>query len=147
MKKKIILCAMLTLLFTGLSFAQSKVLPKSIISTSSAVKKFHDVKELKEMNKGQLIELYIERVNSLNKILPYVALATRPGVTLADLGIPDLEKNNKNLEIQGTNTTDFLNKTVEFERSMLPYCDTGSIVRSIIFFENTIKSLREFNEL
>ena len=43
--------------------AQAKNAPKSIISTTALIRKYHDQKELSGMPQGELLELYIERIN------------------------------------------------------------------------------------
>jgi hypothetical protein len=147
MKGKIIFFSVFFLLATGIVSAQDKNAPKSIISTSALIKKYHDQKELQEMKKGELLELYIERIKVLVKTLPYIALATKPGVTLTDLGIPNDADNRKILATQEQSTTDFLDVTVAFQRRMVPYSDTNNLIAAILFYENTLKSLHEFNDM
>lgn len=127
--------------------AQDKNTTKSIISTSATIKKYHNLKELQDMKKGELLDLYTERITVLVKTLPYIALATKPGVTLNDLGIPDNNDNKKSLIEQEKSTTDFLSVTVEFQRRMMPYSDTKNLIAAILFYENTLKALHEFNEI
>jgi hypothetical protein len=148
MKRKItLLLCVLFFLTTGAISAQAKNAPRSIISTTALIRKYHDQKELSGMQKGELLELYIERIKVLVKTLPYIALVTKPGVTMADLGIPDDGVHKKILENQALGTTTFLDTTVEFQRKMMPYSDKGNLVAAILFYENTLKSLHEFNEL
>jgi hypothetical protein len=147
MKGKIIFFSVFFLLATGIVSAQDKNAPKSIISTSALIKKYHDRKELQEMKKGELLELYIERIKVLVKTLPYIALATKPGVTMSDLGIPNDTDNRKILAAQEVSTTDFLEVTVAFQRRMVPYSDTNNLIAAILFYENTLKSLHEFNDM
>lgn len=125
--------------------AQSKK-PKSIISTMAALRKFHEKSELDVMNKGALLELYIERIKVLVNTLPYIALTNKPGVTMQDVGIPDNAENNKILDQQQQNTLTFLNSTVEFQRSVTPYADKGNLVTSILFYESMLKELNQLNE-
>lgn len=147
MKGKIIFFSVFFLLATGIVSAQDKNAPKSIISTSALIKKYHDQKELQGMKKGELLELYIERIKVLVKTLPYIALATKPGVTMTDLGIPNDADNRKMLAEQAESTTNFLDVTVAFQRRMVPYSDTDNLVAAILFYENTLKSLHEFNDM
>ena len=147
MKGKIIFFSVFFLIATGIVSAQDKNAPKSIISTSALIKKYHDQKELQEMKKGELLELYIERIKVLVKTLPYIALATKPGVTMSDLGIPNDADNRKILATQEQSTTDFLDVTVAFQRRMVPYSDTNNLIAAILFYENTLKSLHEFNDM
>ena len=59
MKGKIILFSALFILTTGAISAQAKNAPRSIISTTALIRKYHDKKELSGMQKGELLELYI----------------------------------------------------------------------------------------
>lgn len=147
MKRKITLLCVLFFLTTAAVSAQAKNAPRSIISTTALIRKYHDQKELSGMQKGELLELYIERIKVLVKTLPYIALVTKPGVTMADLGIPDDNENKKILEGQAAGTTTFLDTTVEFQRKMMPYSDKGNLIAAILFYETTLKSLHEFNEM
>lgn len=127
--------------------AQDKNAPKSIISTTALIKKYYDQKELQVMKKGELLELYIERIKVLVKTLPYIALATKPGVTMTDLGIPNDANNRNILGDQAESTANFLDMTVAFQRKMVPYSDKNDLIAAILFYENTLKSLHEFNEM
>ncbi|KQB36911.1 hypothetical protein B6A10_08405 [Flavobacterium sp. L1I52] len=147
MKSKIIFLSFLFLTTINLASAQDKKASKSIISTSATIKKYHNLKELQEMKKGELLDLYTERITVLVKTLPYIALATKPGVTLTDLGIPDNNENKKSLTEQEESTADFLNVTTEFQKRMMPYSDTKNLIAAILFYENTLKALHEFNEI
>lgn len=146
MKGKIIFLTIFLILSTEMVSSQAKNAPQSIISTSALIKKYHDQKELKGMQKGELLELYIERIKVLVKTLPYIALATKPGVTMADLGIPMDNENKKIQDAQVASTNSFLDVTVEFQRKMMPYSDKDNLVAAILFYENTLKTLHLFNE-
>ena len=147
MKGKIILFSAFFIMTTAAVSAQAKNAPRSIISTTAIIRKYHDQKELSGMQKGELLELYIERIKVLVKTLPYIALVTKPGVTMADLGIPDDGDHKKILDGQAVGTTNFLDTTVEFQRKMMPYSDKGNLIAAILFYEGTLKSLHEFNDL
>jgi hypothetical protein len=145
MKKKFtLLCAFV--LIVSFSATAQKTAPKSIISTSAAIRKFYDVKELKALQKGELIELYIERVKVLTNTLPYIALASKPGVTMVDIGIPDSPENSKALDAQKEATTIFVEKTVTFQRTYLPFCDKNILINSILYFETYMKALKDFDQ-
>src|SRR3970282_37032 len=147
MKGKVIFFSVFFLMVSSVVSAQDKNAPKSIISMNALIRKYHDQKELEGMKKGELLELYIERIKVLVKTLPYIALATKPGVTMTDLGIPNDADNRKILAEQDEITTNFLDVTVAFQRRMVPYSDTGNLVAAILFYENTLKSLHEFNDM
>jgi hypothetical protein len=144
--KKIIFLGLLMLFAVGNMNAQAKGKPKSIISTGASMRKFHEKSELETMNKGQLLELYIERIKVLVNTLPYIALTNKPGVTMQDVGIPENSENNKVLDAQQQNTLTFLNATVEFQRLMTPYADKGNLVSSILYYESMLKELNNLNE-
>jgi hypothetical protein len=147
MKGRIIIFSTFLLLSSNSILAQNKNMPQSIISTTASIRGYHSQNELQNMQKGELLELYIERIKVLVKTLPYIALATRPGVTIADLGIPDDSKNRKIMDVQKESTSSFLENTVEFQRSMMPYSDKNILVASILFYESTLKSLHELENL
>ena len=133
-------------LLTSLGFCQKRNEPKSIISDEVKIKKYHNKSELDQMQKGELLVLYKERIASLVKILPYIAFATKPGVTMVSLGIPNDSDNRKSLEDQFEATEDFLAMTNEFQNRILPYSDTKNLLAAILFYEEIMKSLHEFSE-
>lgn len=147
MKARVIFISILFLLATGFSFAQNKNAPKSIISTTATIKKYHDQKELVGMQKGELLVLCVERMSVLAKTLPYVALATKPGVTMSDLGIPNNSDYRKILETQEEATTSYLETTADFQKKILPYSDKDDLIATILFYENILKSLHEFKDM
>jgi len=142
--KKLILFSFL--LVVGVSFAQDKNAPQSIISNDVAIKKYHNKEELDRMEKGELLGLYIERIESLVKTLPYIAFATKPGKTMSTYGIPNTKENRKSLEDKVEATTEFLDTTVEFQKKMLPYSDKSNLIAAILFYEQTMKLLHEYSE-
>lgn len=147
MKVKIILLSFSLFLVAGLGFAQKKGKgPKSIISEKVTIKKYHNKEELERMQKGQLLALYTERNLVLTSTLPYIAFATKPGVTMSTLGIPDNNDNKKALENQFENTDTYLENTVEFQKEYLPYSDTRNLIAAILFYEDIMKSLHQYNE-
>jgi hypothetical protein len=146
MKIKIILSVILLCSSTAV-FAQPKpVKSKSIINTNANIKKYNERKELEGMNKGELISLYQERIKLLVNILPNIALATKPGISMADIGIPDSAENKKALEDHNQSTTDFLNNTIDFQSKMLPFSDKINLINCILFYESTLKQLNVLND-
>ena len=146
MKIRIILISFSLFLVTGISYAQKNKGPKSIISEKVAIKKYHNKEELEDMQKGQLLGLYIERIESLVKLLPYIAFATKPGVTMATLGIPSDKDNVAALDDQFEATANFLEINTDFQKRILPYSDTNKLVSAILFYEETLKSLHEYSD-
>lgn len=142
--KKLILISFL--LVFGIGFAQKKIQPQSIISANVNIKKYHDKEELNRMQKGELLGLYIERIESLVETLPYIAFATKPGKTMSTFGIPNTKENRKTLEDKVEATNDFLETAIEFQKKMLPYSDKSDLIAAILFYEEIFKSLHEYNE-
>ncbi len=146
MKLKIFLFSISMFLVANISFAQKKNASKNIIRDNVSISKYHDIEELQNMQKGELLDLYIERIDVLVKILPYIAFTTKPGVSMEDLGIPNNSDNRKTLESEFESTDDYLENSTEFQKKMLPYADTTNLISGILFFEETLKSLHEYGQ-
>ena len=99
------------------------------------------------MDKGELLILYIERVESLVKTLPYIAFTTKPWKTLSTFGIPNSKPNTKVLRDKENATIDFIEITSDFHKKMLPYADKRNLIAGILFYEEIMKLLHEYNEL
>ena len=111
-----------------------------------SIKKYHNKEELERMQKGELLALYVERIESLIETLPYIAFATKPGITMSTLGIPNESDNRKISEKKNEATKDFLEANTEFQKSILPYSDTNNLISAILFYEEIMKSLHEYSE-
>ncbi len=146
MKLKVFIISFGLFLVAGVGFAQKKKEAKSIISEKVAIKKYHNKQELDRMQKGELIALYTERNQVLVRTLPYIAFATKPGVTMTTLGIPNDSDNRKALDNQFGTTDDYLEKTTEFHQVYLPYSDTKNLIAAILFYEEIMKSLHQYSE-
>jgi hypothetical protein len=146
MNKKIIFLSLLFVMLGLSSQSQVKNKPKSIIATTSSMKQYYEKPELDKMLKGELINLYVERVKLLVDTIPYIALATKPGTTMTDIGIPDTTENRKALDVQQEASINFLTSTIEFHSKMLPYADKGTIITSILYYQNMLRELHLINE-
>lgn len=146
MKAKVVFLSVF-LATASVGFSQNKVVVQSIISRDAAIRKYHELDELKAKQKGELVALYSERFRVLTKILPNIALAKTPGVTIADLGIPNDAENRKAMETQTEAITVFLAQAEAFQVKMLPYADKNTLISAILFYESTLKSLHEFEGL
>ncbi|WP_194767915.1 hypothetical protein [Tamlana sp. I1] len=146
MKIKLIFLSFSLFLITGIGFAQKSDGPRSIISDKVTIKKYHNVEELERMQKGEVLALYRERNKVLTRILPYIAFATKPGVTMVTLGIPTNSTNVKALDNQLEAADEYVNSTTFFLNEYLPYADTRNLISAILFYEEILKSLHQFNE-
>jgi hypothetical protein len=143
---KISLLTVALLLCTTLSFAQKRSKQPSIISDNVAISKYHDREELESMRKGQLLHLYNTRIEVIIKILPNIAFATKPGVTMQSLGIPDTKENRSALQDNINATTTYFENTVEFQKIVLPYSDKSNLISAILFYEETLKALHTYED-
>lgn len=144
MKTKFTILSIAFLLMTSLGFAQKE--PQSIINGKVSIAKYHDRTELEALPKGNLLTLYNERIEVIVKILPNIAFATKPGITMTSLGIPDTKENRKALEenIKAVNT--YFESTMSFQEKVLPYSDKSNLISAILFYEETLKSLHTYSE-
>lgn len=127
-------------------YAQKKGASQSIISGKVNISKYHSREELDKLPKGQLLDLYIERIEVIVNILPNIAFATKPGVTMASLGIPETKDNRKALKENIEASSTYFDKAVEFQKTILPYSDTKDLVAAILFYEDTLKSLHTYDD-
>lgn len=147
MKNILILATALLLFGSTDAFAQPKaVKARSIISAGSSIRTYNERKALEGMLKGELIELYKERVRILINILPNIALASKPGISLVDIGVPDTNENKKALEDHQLAANTFLTETVQFQTNMLAFSDKVNLINCILFYENVLKQLNVLND-
>lgn len=146
MKLKVFILCFGLFLVSSSSFSQKRKEPKSIIINAIDIKKYHNIDDLERMPKGDLLVLYKERISSLIKILPNIAFATKPGVTMQTLGIPNDGDNRKALDKQHEETENYIETTAEFQDIILPYSDTDKLIAAILFYEETLKALHEYDQ-
>ncbi|WP_460218860.1 hypothetical protein [Psychroserpens sp. MEBiC05023] len=146
MKTKPTLLSVILLLMITIGYAQKKNAQVNIISGKVNISKYHSHDDLNRMTKGELLNLYIERIEVIVNILPNIAFATKPGVTMSSLGIPETKENKKALEANKEASVEYFDSTVEFQKSILPYSDTRDLIAAILFYEETLKSLHTYND-
>lgn len=143
--KSTLFCAIFCLMIS-MGFAQKKEQSQSIISGKVNISKYHSREDLKKMKKGELLDLYIERIEVIVNILPNIAFATKPGVTMESLGIPETKDNKKALEENIDASTSYFDSTMEFQKKILPYSDTTDLIAAILFYESTLKALHTYDD-
>lgn len=131
---------------TSLVQAQKKSKAQSFISGKVSITKYHDREELNRMRKGELLKLYIQRIEVIVNILPNIAFATNANVTMEDIGIPNTKDNMKALENNKEASREYFASTIEFQKKILPYSDTSDLIAAILFYESTLKSLYTYND-
>jgi len=146
MKTKTNLLSLIFFLVLCIGFAQKKKKePKYMIDGKVNITKYHNYEDLSNMPKGKLLELYSERIEVIVNILPNIAFATKPGVTMDNLGIPETKDNVKALEANREASVEYFDSTIEFQKKILPYSDTRDLIAAILFYEETLKSLHNYN--
>ncbi|WP_178988572.1 hypothetical protein [Winogradskyella schleiferi] len=143
--KSTLFCAIFFLMIS-MGFAQKKNETQSIISGKVNISKYHSREDLKKLKKGDLLVLYIERIEVIVNILPNIAFATKPGVTMQSLGIPDTKDNKKALEDNIDASVSYFDSTIEFQKKILPYSDTTDLIAAILFYESTLKALHTYDD-
>ncbi len=149
MKTKSTVLIAIFFLMIGMSFGQTSKEKKSsinIISGKVNIAKYHSYEELDKMSKGKLLDLYTERIKVIVNILPNIAFATKPGITMRDLGIPETKENVKALENNIEASDEYFDSTIAFQKTILPYSDTRDLIAAILFYEETLKSLHTYND-
>ena len=146
MKTKFTIFSALFFLMISVSFAQKKGESQSIISGKVNIAKYHNRETLAKMPKGELLVLYIERIEAIVNILPNIAFATKPGVTMASLGIPETKDNKKALKENIEASDKYFESTIEFQKKILPYSDTTDLIAAILFYESTLKALHTYED-
>lgn len=130
----------------SIGFAQKKDAPVYIIKGKVNISKYHSYEELNTMSKGKLLNLYSERIEVIVNILPNIAFATKPGVTMASLGIPETKDNKKALKANHEASVEYFDSTIKFQSTILPYSDKRDLIAAILFYEETLKSLYTYND-
>lgn len=146
MKTKSTLFSAIFFMMISIGFAQKKKAPISMISGKVNISKYHTHDELGSKSKGELLALYTERIEVIVNILPNIAFATKPGVTMSSLGIPETKENVKALKDNKDASVEYFDSTVQFQTSILPYSDTRDLIAAILFYEETLKSLHTYND-
>jgi len=109
---------------------------------TSLITKFHTIKDLENLKKGELINLYQERVKEIITVIPYLSLTNEAGVRLKDLGIKEDTDNLKTLRKSVDATKEALTVTNNSIEELVAYADTEKIVLTILYFEEIIKETR-----
>ncbi|GAA0717406.1 hypothetical protein GCM10009430_14310 [Aquimarina litoralis] len=140
MKKTILTIAVFLVLISSLN-AQAR--RKGVLfDNSKLITRFHTIDELQDLNKGELIELYLERTREIFVVLPYLSLSNRPGTSLSDIGIKEDSDNLKVVEKNNEIADRAFEYTTNTIKELVPYSDTDKIIWSILYFEEMIKKMR-----
>lgn len=132
--------------FNMVSHAQSKSPGElTYVNASAKLSKVHTRAELEAMGKLELTKIYQERIAILTELVPFLALHSKPGATLSDMGIPKTKENLAHLEKEVENKQEYLNSVNETLTDIIPYADKENIIWSILFFEEMIQKANYHN--
>lgn len=144
--KKILTLTFFVLTFCNNLNAQSKNVSKSIIDPTARVTKFHEKRELEEMQKGGLVELYLERIRVLANRIPFIALTNKAGISMQDIGIPENSGYGKFLDKQHEAIKNFILETESCQKSITPFADKNNIINAILAYETILKDLKMLHD-
>ncbi|MBC7451584.1 MAG: hypothetical protein H7259_08870 [Cytophagales bacterium] len=108
------------------------------VSAKAKLTKVYTREELEKMGKLELTTIYQERIAIITEIIPYLALHSKPGATLSEMGIPQTAANTDHLEKEVKNKQVYLSSVNETLDDIIPYADKQNIIWSILFFEEMI---------
>jgi hypothetical protein len=132
---RVLLFALFLSLGTGCLWAQTTP------STANSSTVSYNIGDLEKLDKLQLSEIYIAKLNRLYTILPYIAFEKLQPQSPNDLKIPTNQLNEKALTAMAT-ATDNLAKTNQTSMSNLgPYADKKNLINAILFLQSVINKV------
>jgi hypothetical protein len=138
------------LFYAQLTFSQEKKdekkagkIPDTYVSPNAYLSKYYTQEELEKMGKIELTEIYMERIIVLTEIIPYLALKSKPGATLKEMGIPETKANIEHMQNAVKSKKAYLDAVRGTLDDVIPYSDKSNIIWSILFFERMIKRAQE----
>ncbi|TSE08156.1 MULTISPECIES: hypothetical protein [Aquimarina] len=136
-----ILTSFILFITTSITFGQ-QANPAVFFTQRDQINKFHTISDLQSLKKGELINLYQDRVKEIMTILPFLSLTNEAGVRLGDIGIKEDSRHLKVLK----NTTESIRDNLEtidtMVEELIPYADTEKIISTILYYEEIIKKIR-----
>ncbi len=136
-----ILISFILFIVTNITFGQQEN-PAIFFTQKDQVNKFHTISDLQSLKKGELVNLYQDRVKEIMTVLPFLSLTNEAGVRLKDIGIKEDSRHLKVLK----NTTESIHDNLEIINTMveelIPYADTEKIIWTILYYEEIIKKMR-----
>ena len=124
------------------AFAQKPVANQARVIIDTRGIDFHTLKELELMQKGVLMDLYVDRVKVLINVLPYIGIADKPGVTLKDIGIIETEQVIKDYDNEKNGRGNFVAANATYIKQMLQFGEKANIIKAILFYENFLTKLK-----
>ena len=95
--------------------------------------------DLDKLGKLQLTKIYIDQVQKLNLLIPYVPFNQKgEAVALTNMGIPNTKDNNgyiKKFDVSCSSHNEAVDSTMQ---NVIPYADKPDIIKAILFIQNVI---------
>ncbi|MCB9230268.1 MAG: hypothetical protein H6581_01275 [Bacteroidia bacterium] len=135
MMKKILIALSILLVMGGVVSAQPAggTIERSEIFT---------VGDLDKLGKLQLTKIYIDQVQKLNLLIPYVPFNQKgEAVALTNMGIPNTKDNNafiKKLDVSCSDHNQAIDSTMA---NVVPYADKPDIIKAILFIQDVIQRI------
>lgn len=140
MKKQLLLLFSLVSILS--LYSQNQKSSNFLFSKNDLITKFHTLDDLENYGKAKLVNLYIQRNSELQKILPFIALTTKPNKTLLDVGVKvDLE-NQKKLSKHNATFNKYKAENRDLISEFVAYADSDNLMWSILYLEEVIKKIR-----
>jgi hypothetical protein len=111
------------------------------VSPTAKINKVYTKEELDQMGKLELTKIYMDRITVLTELSPYIALHTKPGATLEEMGIPSTPSNLDHLDKEVRNKDAYLRSVKDTLDDIIPYADKQNIIWAILFFDEMIKRI------
>jgi hypothetical protein len=116
------------------------------VSPTAKVSKFYSKEELEKMGKLELTQIYMERISVVTELSPYLALHTKPGASLEEMGIPRTGENLEHLEKEVKNKEAYLKSVKDTLDDIIPYADKQNIIWAIMFYDEMIQKIEQQNQ-
>ena len=111
------------------------------MSPNARISKFYTKEELEKLGKLELTQIYMERISVVTELAPYLALHTKPGASLEEMGIPKTSENLDHLEKEVKNKDVYLKSVKDTLDDIIPYADKQNIIWAILFFEEMVQRI------
>ena len=102
----------------------------------------HTVGELDKLGKLELTKIYVEQVNKLGMLLPYIPFNQKgDAVSLSGMGIPNSKDNNDYIKVLDASSGDHAERSDQTLSNIIPYADKEDIIKSILFLQGVIERI------
>lgn len=102
----------------------------------------YTVGDLDKLGKLELTKIYVEQVNKLGMLLPFVPFNQKgDAVSLSGMGIPNSKDNNDYIKVLDASSGDHSERMQQTLENIIPYADKTDIINSILFLQGVIERI------